>query len=120
MKFGVEEMERQLHELGYTTERPARGMVAFPFTISHGKFRGQQVHIALDAINFPNVPPHGPYFKPQLIRECRQPHPLGGIHYQNKPSIEWEHWSRPIPNWDKTDKTMKTYIAYIRTLLDIE
>lgn len=113
-------MERQLQELGYTTERPIPTMVAFLFKISHGRFRGKEVYIALDAQHFPNVAPHGPYFKPQIIRESGKPHPLGGIHYQNKPSSEWEHWSRPIPNWEQTDKTMKTYLAYIRTILDFE
>lgn len=120
MRNGVEEMEIQLHKLGFQTERPMQGMVAFPFIIRHGRFRGKEVWIALDAQQFPNIPPHGPYFKPQLIKESGRPHPMGGIHYQNKPSPQWEHWSRPIKDWNNTEKTMKVYLAHIQSILDFE
>lgn len=119
MTPGVNELEKQLQDLGFTTERPRKDIVAFPFTIPCGRFRGRVIHIALHAPQFPNVPPHGPYIKPHLFSlQSGDNHPNGGIHNQNTPSHEWQLWSRPIPEWDQSDKSVKTYLAFLRRLFD--
>lgn len=118
MNIGLQELEKQLQNLGFTTER-LENMVAFPFKIPHGRFKGMEVHVALQGPQFPNIPPSGPYVKPHLLPH--QPggvHPTGGIHNRNKPNREWQYWSRPFTGWETTDKSIRTYLAFIRTIFD--
>ena len=47
-------------------------------------------------------------------------HPNGGIHARNKPTPDWQYWSRPFKNWNSSRKSAKEYLAFIRTLMDFE
>jgi hypothetical protein len=120
--MSVEIAFKQLEELGYKPVKQPHNMVSFEFTVPHGRFRNQEVVIALQVPQFPDVPPSGPYIKPFLlpINTQSKVHPLGGIHQRNLPTNEFQYWSRPFPEWDKTDKTMRTYLAFLRTLFDFE
>ncbi len=119
MTVGIQELERQLRELGYSTEKPKPDMVAFQFEIPHGRFRGREIKIALKAPQFPRVPPHGPYIKPHLFpAKSGGVHPTGGIHNQGIPTGEWQLWSRPFTDWNNSDKSARTYLAFIRRLFD--
>ena len=110
----------QLQVLGYNVQEPAPGFLSFEYEIPVGKFSGQKVNIAFQFDNgFPmNPPAGGPHFKPQLlpITGGGGTHPFGAVH--NSPiGSEWEYWSRPFKDWNRTDKTVKTYMAHIRNLL---
>lgn len=98
-----------------------QGFVGFYYEIPIGKFRGQKIVVAFDAPQFPNVAPSGPYIKPFLFpfQAGGQP-PSGGIHNWHKPDSTFQYWSRPFPNWTETGRDMKTYLAFLRTLFDIE
>lgn len=118
---GVERMEKELAEMGYDSYRPCPDIVAFKFVVPHGRFKGEEVEIALHAPQFPRVAPHGPFIKPHLLPIGRGgAHPNGGIHRRSKPGPEWQLWSRPMNDWASTDKTIRTYLAFIRTLFDFE
>ena len=113
---------KELRELKYDPILYPNGFVGFKYTIPHGRFRNQEVEIVLEVKQFPDIPPSGPYIKPYLlpITGNAGTHPFGGIHQRNKPSVEFQYWSRPFPEWDKTDKNMQVYLAFLRTLFDFE
>ena len=109
----------QLKELGYEPIE-IQNMVSLEYEIPVGKFTGKKVWIALQIGNdFPANPPPGPHFKPHLlpITGGGGSHPTGAIHGSSL-GEEWQYWSRPFKEWGKTDRTVKTYLAYIRLLLD--
>ncbi len=108
--------------MGYEPITYSNGFVGFKFTIPHGRFRDKEVEIALDISQFPEIPPSGPYIKPHLlpITGATGEHPLGRVHDRKKPTQEFQYWSRPCNGWDQTEKNMKVYIAFLRTLFDFE
>lgn len=119
--IGIQCIEGQLKELGYEVTKPRQDMVAFNFEVPHGRFKGKQIEVAIHAPQFPNIAPTGIYIKPHLMPlQNGGTHPTGGIHNRNMPTNEWQYWSRPIRDWNTTDKTMKTYLSFIRTLFDFK
>lgn len=91
--------------------------VSFPYRIPIGRFRGQQIDIGFLVPNdFPAVPPGGPHVRPPLIRGT----PNGTTHqtrsHESLFGREWEYWSRPYLGWGKTEKSVQTYMAFVRRL----
>lgn len=127
MKIGHELIREQLESLGYEVkdypDHPnyPGGFVAFKFTVPLGKFRGSEIEVALNATQFPSVPPSGPYLTPHLlpIKGGNVP-PYDGIHARMVPTADFQYWSRPFNGWLETDRDMKIYIAFLRTLFDFE
>lgn len=113
---------KQLEQLGYAAVHYPNKVVGFLYIIPHGRFRGQQVEIALQVPNFPDIPPPGPNIKPFLlpINPKHGAHPFFGVHVRNIPDASFQYWSRPFLGWDQTEKTMEIYIAFLRTLFDFE
>ena len=110
----------QLQALGFNVQEPAPNFIGFDYEIPVGKFSGQIVSIAFQFDDaFPMNPPSGgPHFKPLLLPKTGGggAHPFGAIH-DSPLGSEWEYWSRPFKDWNKTDKTAKVYMAHIRNLL---
>jgi len=121
MSIGIEELRKQLEELGYKVLIINNRFVSFDFRVQHGRFKGRDIQIALEAPQFPLNPPSGPYINPHImpITNSGGQHPEGGIHARNLPSADWQYWSRPFASWNSTNKTAKIYLSFIRKLLDI-
>lgn len=119
--MGINELKRQLEELGYNVNDITPGFISFRFTVPHGKFKGEELEIALQGAQFPNVPPPGILLNKNLLplRGGGQ-HPTGGIHNRTVAGQNWQYWSRPFKDWASTDRTARTYLAFIRTLFDFK
>ena len=66
MIIGINELKRQLDELGLKTELINNQFVCFSYKIPHGRFRDTEIEIALEAPQFPLIPPSGPFIKPHI------------------------------------------------------
>ncbi|MBB1286831.1 hypothetical protein HRH25_20790 [Flavisolibacter sp. BT320] len=109
----------QLQALGYTVQEPAPDFVSFEYEIPVGKFAGQKVWMALQVVDsFPMNAPPGPHFKPHLlpISGGGGVHPYGAIHNNSPLGTDWQYWSRPFSEWNRSDRSVKTYLAHIRNL----
>lgn len=113
----------QLRKLGYSPREMGGNRLAFDYTISVGKFAGREIQLGFAVANdFPLNPPSGPNISPHLlpINPKGKQHPSGGIHANRGFDDDWQYWSRPFPNWAATDKTVKTYLAFIRHLFETQ
>jgi hypothetical protein len=110
--MGAAEFVRQLRELGHEVDEPVETRVTLPYTIPIGRRLGETIRLGFDVPpDFPNTPPSGPRVSPRLG------HPAGAVHAATDFGSEWEYWSRPFPNWQGTDRSVKTYMAHVRRLL---
>jgi hypothetical protein len=109
---------KQLQALNYTVSEPAPNFLSFEYEIPCGKFYGRKVIMALEVHNtFPMNAPPGLHFKEQLlpITGGGGTHPYGAIH-RSPLGVEWQYWSRPFKEWNKTAKTVQVYLAHVRNL----
>lgn len=105
----------QLNELGYDPQEVANGMVVFEYTIPVGKNLGETLNIAFQVSNdFPMNCPPGPHFNSGTIPGWIEP--ITNIH-GSPLGAGWRYWSRPFPDWNRTPKTAKVYLAHIKNLL---
>lgn len=119
-KMAKADFINQLQALGFKVQELVNNFITFEYEIPIGKFSGQVVSIAFQFDNgFPmNPPAGGPHFKPLLLPKTGGggAHPFGAIH-DSPLGHEWEYWSRPFKDWNKTDKSARAYMAHIRNLL---
>lgn len=110
----------QLKALGYAVEERGENRISFAYTIPVGRFLGQEIQLGFVANDdWPINPPSGPHVSPRLLplNNNSKEHPLGGVH-DSPFGSEWEYWSRPFPEWNKTDRSAKAYMAHIRKLFE--
>lgn len=104
-----------LHELGFEPElvEGSETLLYFDYVFPNGPRLGQRVNLGLEVPpNFPVEPPHGPHYRPAFLRGRG----LGGVHENMAFGAEWDHWSRPHPRWNLTDRTVNAYMRHLRTL----
>lgn len=117
--MGNQALLNQLLDRGFDAWRHTNNFVCFKFKVPHGKFRGKELEIALQAPHFPRIPPTGPHIKPHLFPPKNGgQHPTGGIHNRNIPTNEFQYWSRPFRGW-QPNMNIEDYLSFIRTLFDI-
>lgn len=111
----------QLRELGHEVDDLGNNHVAINYVIPIGRLADQNIRLGfIVGDDFPANPPSGPHVSPRLLPINPQggSHPNCGIHESNQFGPEWEYWSRPFPDWGRTDHTVRTYIAFVRRLFE--
>jgi hypothetical protein len=109
-----------LMKLGFAVNEMEGNRLWFPYLIPVGCFAETEIKLGFEVNDdFPVVAPHGPHIAPLLlpITGGGGTHPYGAIH-ASPFGPEWEHWSRPHPEWEKTDRSVKAYMSFIRRLFD--
>ena len=117
--MGIQDFENQLKDLGFHPFYPQQGFIAFEYEIPVGSYVGECIQLAFKVPNnFPATPPHGPHVKPHffpIVGGGNGQHPYGGVH-KSELGEEWQHWSRQFNEWNNMDRSVKTYLAFIRKL----
>lgn len=120
----------QLKALGIIPREPSADKVYFEWIVPLGRNINKKVLIGFVVQNdFPLNCPTGPHFKALDAGWIEHPQ---NIHNQNfghnwntypddRPRdfyMEgWRYWSRPCPNWNSSDKSVKYYLAHIKNLM---
>ena len=121
--FGIEAFANGLTDLGYVSEDLGNNRLAFAYTVSAGRFKGQIVRIALEIPpDFHATCPTGPHISPRLIPI----NPNGGPSNRAADSplgADWEYLSRPFvegtDGWNRTTKDVKAYLRHIQRVFEI-
>ena len=104
-----DDFARQLIDLGFEVTLSGNRLT-FPFNVPIGLIAGQEVRLGIDVPgDFPATPPSGPHVSPRVG------HPGGAVH-ASPFGPDWEYWSRPFLDWQKTSRTVREYMAHVRTL----
>lgn len=105
----------ELVALGLITQEPDAIKVLFEYEVTVGRNIGKKLQIGFEVQNdYPMSCPPGPHFKSVGIQDWVEP--LNSIH-ASPFGNEWKYWSRPFPDWNRTDRRVKTYLAHIKNLL---
>jgi len=114
---GRAEFEAQLRALGFVPEDRTDGRTSFPYTVGAGPFAGETIRLGVEVpTEFSRNPPGGIHISPRIL-----PLNPGAPGHPERVATspfgeEWEYWSRPIPQWPKTDRSVKAYLAYVESL----
>jgi len=112
----------QLKALGYLPEDLGANRVWFPYMIPVGKFFEQEIKLGVVVgEDFPATPPGGIHLSPHLLPiNASGIHPDGAIHDNREFGSGWQYWSRPFPDWNNTNRTVRTYMAHVRHLFETQ
>jgi hypothetical protein len=126
---GVEHFCAGLVALGFVPEVEG-DFVRFGYLVPIGVRRGEEVRLAFRVPpDWPANPPTGPFVSPRLLPinpTCERGRPWDSVHEaagqgMPDPDGDWQYWSRPfpqVPGWAATDRSVRTYMAHIKTLFD--
>ena len=128
MVTGVAAFIQGLIALGYQpTSLPGKpDHVVIDYVVESGQFQGKKVkHGFIVPSDFPLTAPSGPHVSPHIhpINSNGQ-HPKGAVHesqaapFQQALGGGWQYWSRPVPDWASSKKTVAAYMSHIWRLWD--
>ncbi|MBX2943609.1 MAG: hypothetical protein KF860_14825 [Cyclobacteriaceae bacterium] len=105
----------QLKALGFQTQELNNSIVCISFDIPIGVNKGKQALLGFQVQDdFPMNCPAGLHFNASDLSDWKEPKqnvsdsPLGP---------GWRYWSRRFPDWNRTDRTVKTFLAHVRNIL---
>jgi hypothetical protein len=123
IRSGVEVFIDALKVLGYSpvTLSGEPDHVMIDYEVQSGRFVGKKVrHGFIVPSDFPVTPPSGPHVSPQIYPiNTNGGHPTGAVHHTQALPFEagaggaWEYWSRPVPDWARSKKTVAVYMSHI-------
>jgi|SRR3989344_4307151 len=116
----IADFAKGLQELGLLIEQTGENRVVFDYVIKAGKFKDQKIKMGFEVPpDFNLNPPHGPHFTPRLLPiNPSSPKHTERVH-ESPFGTDWEHLSRPFPNWHKSRRTVKEYMRYMDYLFEI-
>jgi hypothetical protein len=105
----------ELKALGFTIQEPDAVKIQFEYEIPVGRNIGKKIQIGFDVPNeYPMNCPPGPNFQSTAIAGWMEP--TANIHASGF-GTGWRYWSRPFPDWNRSDKKARTYLAHIKNIL---
>lgn len=121
--MAVDDFVSQLRALGFEPSVGTENFVSFDYEIRIGPLRGRQIRLGFqNPEQFPLNPPGGPCVSPRLLPlQGGSTPPLEGVHALSAtldPDEEWEYWSRPFHEWEKTSRSATDYLAHVNALFD--
>lgn len=109
----------QLQPLGFQVDDLGENRLSFPYTVPVGRFADREIRLGfIVSDDFPMNPPSGPHLSPSLLPihpGSDLSHPAGGVN-TSPFGQDWQYWSRPFHQWPDTDRSVRTYMAFIRHL----
>lgn len=104
----------QLKSLGYNTQELPHNVIAIEYVVPVGKNRGKKTLLGFPVDNdFPMNCPAGLHFNSS---EDNWEEPTQNV--STSPiGLGWRYWSRRFPDWNRTDKSVKTFMAHVRNIL---
>lgn len=118
--MGKEKFIAELLQMGYHPDDNKGNLVIIDYVILSGRFANQKIKLGFEVPdNFEVEPPHGPHFSPRLIPTINtsSTNHSERIH-ESIFGTEWEHLSRPYPNWSKTNRSVRVYMMHVKRLLE--
>lgn len=104
-----------LRALGFEPQELSPNRVIFKFEVPVGGNIGVKIMIGFEVQDdYPMSCPPGPHFKSVGIQGWKEP--PNNIH-ASPFGTEWRYWSRPFPDWNRTNRSAKVYLAHIKNLL---
>ena len=117
--MAADDFARQLREDGFDVEELPERMITLPFLVPLGPRVGESLTLGFQVPpDFPLSPPSGPHVSPRILPihpDQSVGHPIGGVH-ESPFGSDWEYWSRPFPEWPRTDRTARAYMSHVRHL----
>lgn len=108
----------QLKALGFDPKEPDAGKVYFEYTVPVGRNIGNVILLGFEVgPDFPMNCPTGPHIT--VIKGEWAEHPLN-IHvspFSNIVAGAWRYWSRPFKEWNRSERTVKTYLAHFKNVM---
>ena len=105
----------QLTALGLNPQEPNSEKICFEYEIPVGKNIGKKVILGFEGANaFPMNCPPGPHIK--VLSDGWVEHPQN-INPSQFSDGNWRYWSRPFPDWNRSDKTVKAYLTHIKNIM---
>ena len=120
----------QLKALGIIPQEPSADKIFFEWTVPVGKNISKKIFVGfIVGDDFPANCPTGPHIK--AFASDWIEHPLNisdqnfGHNWTAYPTSKpdgfflngWRYWSRPCPQWNESDKTVKFYLAHIKKIM---
>ncbi len=121
---GKEAFVEGLKQLGYEPEDRGDNRLAFRYTITAGRFKGQTVLVGIEVpADFNVTCPTGPHISPRLIPQ--NPSGTGNDRAADSPNFgqDWQYLSRPFSDpqqlgWGRTTKDVKAYLRHVKRILE--
>lgn len=117
--MGKAEFIEQAKALGFEIQEPDATKLYFQYTVPVGKNMGKKILLGFEVANdFPMNSPSGPHIK---VTE-----PGWAEHSQNisdspfnsvMQTSGWRYWSRPFKDWNRSERTVKAYLAHVKNLM---
>ena len=109
----------QLKALGFTAQEPDASRLYFEYVVPVGKNIGKRILLGFEvAGDFPMNCPTGPHIKSVDAGWHEHPQNISDSPFNSALGTSgWRYWSRPFKDWNRSEKTVKAYLAHIKNIM---
>ena len=115
---GKDKFRQGLIDLGYEVKDHGGNFLSVSYCIEGGRFNERTIRLGFDVPgDFDLNPPHGPHVSPLLFPVNTNSSDHSTRMHRSKFGADWGHLSRPFPNWNNTNRTVKEYMRWVKHIL---